>query len=233
MKKLKRLPLLLSLAMVVGLWTGCAETTTDGGDDNGLVQPKVGSSYTYTEYDTDEGLKVDSTEKSTVERVVETNMTFEGKSDVTKLEKTFPDNSTEVGYVRYLANNDIAVYFDLAADDEAFQDVESFWLTVPFGSKAPITTTLHDTDTLDLSVTVSYEGEETVTIGTEEQKVWKGKILMEGALVSGSINITFEATSLLSFLPRVGNLYRAEESSNSFGGLTGSVQQLVSYSLQQ
>ncbi len=230
----------LFLIAVAGLFAfaGCSDNNpANEGNPNIFVSiPKPDSEFVYTEYDTEDGEKIDITEQKVTSMVIENGLTYKGKNDVLRLREIYEKGDSADVYIRYESNNDMSLLF--SGDDVPFG--KELWLTLPFGSKSEQSLPLIDTllensnsgfDTLRLGVKTAYMGEETVQYNGSDLTVWLAKITISGTIpLFGQAD--FEASSTMRFAPSLGFVYSNVETTDDGISVSGSVRTLQSHTLK-
>ena len=230
----------LLLVAIAGFgFAGCSDDNPSGNDGTGndkvtVTKPGQGSVYEYEEYDTEGGAKVDGSEQDVTMTVVETGVSYEGKADVFKVQEEYKSGEKSDLYVRFESNNDMTLLFS----DEAIDAVESFWITIPFGSGTTQSKVLLNEveengqggfDTLMLKWETSYVGKETVQYNGSDMEVWVGKIIISGKFPFPPFgNVELNGVSMVEFAPSLGFIYRTEDESDG----EGSVRTLMSHTLK-
>lgn len=240
MTKFSNYGLVLLFVLSSAFFAACGEDEpTNEPPASAITQPKAGSTYTYTEYETENGVKDDATEETVTSTILETGLTFEGKSNVVKDEDSFEDGSRDTAYFAYESNDDISIWFDAGEEsdgdpDDPFGSAEPRWITFPFGAKQNNTYTVLSNDSVNATLTTSYLRTEKGIVNGEERDVWVGQMQISATLTpSIGPQLTLTQTVEISFMPSIGNLFRSESTMNNFigGGTSGEVRQLVSFSL--
>jgi len=158
---LKFLTLFLFLGMVVAR------------ESKSLTQPKAGSTFTYDQYyiDTTSGTPIAATRDTTTETIVQTGMSYLGKTNVSKV-LTTTKHGIDTSYINYESNGDFSI--SAAALRK--------WFTMPCGSKSTSTTTTDTTMTygsvsikLKMVLTTSFASKETLSVKGHSMDVLKLK----------------------------------------------------------
>ena len=242
-----RLALYMFLVLLTGTglvtFQGCSEDNPDDPGSSSITSPKVGSTYTYNYYETEEGNKVDATEETLTVEVIETGIEVGGKTNVTHFRQIGTLGDTSDIYLKYESNNDVSLWLDLA-EDGGIEGVDPRWITLPYGSKSGQNYTLIDTvadngmggmDTLKMTLASSWVREETVQYQGSDMKVWVGKLAQDMVFpfpIVPGLHITFHSDIEFTFAPSIGYVYSVESESESDGEISGDVQTLTSYTLK-
>ncbi len=233
--------LLALLLLSAGFFTACADDDpVDPEPESKITQPKATSEFIFTEYETENGVKIDDTELTMTQTVLETGVEFQGKSNVRKDEERRPGQGQGKGrdtvYVAYESNDDLSLWLDLADDEDPNNPLNAGaarWITVPFGSKTDQSYTLLSNDTVNATLTTSYLRDEKAIINGEERDAWVGQLRLVATVTTGGQTLTINSTSILSLLPSIGSLFRSEVTTTGFLGTSGEVKQLTSFTLVQ
>ena len=228
---------LTALALFIGS-EGCSrdDATSPGSPD--VPVPGVGTTYTYNEHQELNGTRLNGAEKTIIAEVIETGKIMGSKSNVVHIREeaaTNPDDTNHV-YITYERNNDVA----FLASEPAFGSAPpSLWITLPFGSKLPLTLLSVDTvidngmgrtDTLRAILKTSWVGEEKIQHQGEELTIWIGKVEQESLVNPGSMPIEIETE--YAFVPAIGYFYRRESKIISSWQTLEAFRSLVSYTLK-
>ena len=232
----------LSMGLVgLMLFIGCGEDDPNNPSTSEVTIPGVGTIYTYTDYETENNVKVDSTEQTVTAEVLETGLSFKSKTGVVHIQEigTLDPTDTTHSYLKYENNNDVSVWLDIGEEAD-IDGIDPSWIVLPFGSKSNQTLTLIDTVVdngvggkadLQLIITTSWVREETAQIQGNELKIWVGRLNTNWKLPFLG---TIEGSTDFFFAPEIGFIYRSEEQSQVVGAgdPTGFFRQLISYVLK-
>ncbi len=239
MKHFRRfyLPLFLMVALASSsVFVGCSDSDPEGPDGTEVMVPKMGSTYSYTEYEADaNGNKDASTEQGVVAKVEATGVSIGGKTGALKFSELYDDGTTDTSYVVYESNGDMTVL--LGVGEEV--GIDPVWVKIPFGSRSAQTFTLKDSVDFGsgmvpvmMTITTTYLREEKVTIQGTEMDAWVGEVKVTGTLPSpfgGTIAIN--STGTLHFVPQIGYIYKSDDVSVSPLSTDRTIRLLLSYSL--
>ncbi|MBI3259300.1 MAG: hypothetical protein HYZ54_07505 [Ignavibacteriae bacterium] len=209
---LKHLPLILFIVIL----TSCSNSV-----DNETItinQPKLGSNFTYDEYNTDttKSERILGSSDTTVGVFVLTGQTYKGKTNVSTVISSTKKGSKllfDTLYINYETNNDISLI-----DPSGFSSAK--WATIPLASKSQISVALSDTTYKDyftgelihgtISLVSSYIGKETMTVKGKSYSVVKIKQLLTFTEESSSETDTDIVTNYLYFSPTFGYMLKME-----------------------
>lgn len=216
-----------------------------------VTEPNVGSTYTYNDYETEEGMKIDSTEQTVTVEVVERGIPFKSKLDVLRtqetgtLDLTGTTTDTTYGYITVENDNNVSLWLDFEGKSD-LPGVDQDWMTLPFATRVDQNLTLVNTieddgsggkDTLQLFATASWVREETVQFQGNDLKISVCKLKLNGTFpfpFGGQIDLDGETD--FYFAPEIGYVYKIEENITARTDIaeqtTGSVRLLTSYTLK-
>ena len=212
-----------------------------------VTEPNVGSTYTYNDYETEEGVKIDSTEQTVTVEVFEKGFPFKSKVDVLRTQETGTLNLTDTthGYLTVEDDNNVSFWLDFDGQSD-LPGVDQSWMTLPFATKVDQNLTLVNTieddgsggkDTFQLFATASWVREETVQFQGNDLKISVCKLRLNGTFpfpFGGQIDLDGETD--FYFAPEIGYVYKIEENIKTSTDIaeqtTGSVRLLTSYTLK-
>ena len=204
----------------------CSEDDPSGLDSFSIKVPGIGSFFVFNDYDSIDGVKIDSTEQTVRADVLATGISFEGKSDVVQIREVEGGiDDTTIVHLQYKANNDIDLWFDFEQDLD-IEGIESGWVNLPFGTEQSQTIVLVDTTetdstgaeiaTLKIELTNSYVGEGSVQVGSEQfsTRIVRTRIVSDinfGGLITANV----DSYSDLHLSPDLGFVIRIERESTT------------------
>lgn len=233
-------PGLSVIAFSILALASCKTSTSPNADSGFTALPKAGSSFTSQHVTRDTMGMVMSTDTS-VERVVQSNYSIGGKTDVDYVINTHADGTTDTSYLRYVSGGDVQMYTASSQGTSMFPP----WVTLPFSSHATqhfVVDTIMDLgggmmmrDTIDL--TVKFERTENFVVkGTSVScSVVSMTMLMRGSMVVAGVSQSFTGVVLteMSLAPSIGWQVHSKDISNTFGGQRNSLNEstLINYTL--
>jgi hypothetical protein len=216
-------------------FVGCPNSGSNPTNSNPVtlgstVQPKVGSTFTFTTVSLDSnGNAISGSATTTVDSVVETGITYSGKTNVMHVASGVPGVYSTDNYYSYESNGDISVNFPNAAPLPP-------WLSLPFHSSGATVQILVDSM---IGQSRLVEGDSVVTLGTFNTTV-NGMVLptvklkMTVFLQTTAGGITSSSsllTTYYSIAPSIGYFTELLLPSNHISG-NGSDQTLISFRLK-
>lgn len=199
---------------------GCRSDPTSPGADTAAFSPRVGSTYTFEEFDVDKsGTKIAGTEKPSTITVGGTGLSFFGRTGVASLGSGVPSDSM---WIVQESNGDLSMLVPGQTGTHSgseYVQSPTLWITYPFGSKTGkrVVVDFDTTATLNgvlvsFSVrhTVEYSGSEEVQVGSETltaQKVTE-VIHRVDSDKTGSYGATY--TSTFWYVPTIGFFVRID-----------------------
>lgn len=227
--------------LVIAVLASCSNSTET--ETITTYQPKLGSTFTYDEYniDTTKNERIPGSSDTTVGVFVLTGQTFRGKTNVSTVissTKKGAKLSYDTLYVNYETNNDISLI-----DPSGFTSAK--WATIPLASKSPISVVLSDTTYIDdftgkvihgtISLVSSYIGMETTTVKEKSFKVVKIKQLLTFKEESSGKTSTDTVTNYMYFAPSFGYMLKMETPVRTYESgekEEGSVSSIIDYLLR-
>jgi len=218
---------LLSLLVLAFSVTGCPNSGTNTNPPPTLgstQQPKTGSTYTYTSITIDANGNPTGSPHTLVDSVVQTGMSYSGKSNVTQVYETDVQGSYTVIYYNYESNGDISINFPNAAPLPP-------WLTLSVHSSGVTVQTLSDTTVGGVRI---VEGDSIINTGTFTYNIngtalaaSKLKMVVFVQTTAGKTSSISQPPFYFAFAPLIG--YFTEL---IITGSNGTDQKLVSYKLK-
>jgi hypothetical protein len=206
---MKSSSLLCTLIIAVFVINGC-DSGTDSGPSLITQPPKAGSTYTFHSVDIDSlGGQVLGSDRTFMDSVMETDLSYNGKNRVmklTRIEDDFILGGEE--YFNFEPNGDISEFVDFGS----FLSFPSLWITFPIQSRQAKTYTIFDTTLivggtstrLTSTITVSYAGMSTMTIHDSTLTLIKVKILSTNKAVPDPQQVSASAIAYFYFAPSIG-----------------------------
>lgn len=169
-------------------------------------QPKAGSTFSYERYSTNPttGEPISSTKLRYTATIMQTGLTFLGKTNVSMLRTEGIGEVTD-GYIYYEPNGD----FSVAA---LYNNVPSGWVTWPVVSHSKTENVIADTTFSAGGVSISnkvtattiYVGTETMVIGGTNVNVVKMVQTLESVITSSGVSQTISLSQDGYFAPTIG-----------------------------
>ncbi len=207
---LKYISLFIVLATFLSSCSKTDNPVTPG--SSSFVQPKAGSSFTYDEYatDTTTAQPVPGSRDTSVQTIVQTGMTYNGKTNVTKIISVTSGNN-DTSYINFESNGDLSVYINGLS-------IPQKWFTFPTGSKSTNSVTLSDTtqDVFGVSIetkvvlTASFVDNETMTVKGQFLSVTKIKQAFTITITTAGVPNIQSQNSFLYFAPSIGYVTKSE-----------------------
>ncbi len=232
---LKKISVLLMLAVMVA---ACSQSTSPSGTTATYIQTKSGSTFTFDEYatDTTTGLPVPGTRDTAVQTVLQTGMTYMGKTNVTKIHEISPSVDDTI-YINYETNHDVSVFEATALD------TEPVWNALPTGSKSSNSITSDTTVSVfgvpvetKISQTIAYLDNETMTVNGNSIGVSKLSETVSFTTISAGTSSTQSSLGYFYYAPSLGFIARTEQPVQAAlfgnGKAEGPVSTLINYSLK-
>lgn len=215
------------IALSFSLTSCSSNDTTTTPPTTTTTKPGVGSEFFNMTVQLDSNGNVDNNQPTTYDtmRVMQSGITFNGKTNLNQMFDYMSDGSVDTVYVRYEDNGDVSI---MSPSDSA-------WSTYPFGSKQSATVTTSESFLgvpFELSTTTSYAGTENVMVGGKSLSSQKINISASSMTATVPLNISEQVW----YAPSIGMITKTESSSKinlgSFSSNTGSRATLQSYTLK-
>ncbi|MEI8133845.1 MAG: hypothetical protein WCH46_02060 [bacterium] len=249
MKRYISISALCLVALVI--YSGCKYEPATPELPGKTVAPKAGSVYVYDNYQTDTtGKKIDSSYSQSKDSVVESGITYSGKTNVVHMVSVDPVTGSVLlgsdSYLNFESSGDVSVYTGgaggigipgvklpdwnlMAVQTHTTVTAKVFDSTITFpGVPLPIHLTVTDTN--------RYVNTGTYTMGSIKLPIFN---LVQSVLVNANAILTqinMINTTHIQYAPSIGNIASSVtdptiDNSGFLGSQGGSIQTLVSYKL--
>lgn len=197
----------LLIACFVIIISGCSGSGTNSTPSPALTAPKVGSTFTYQNVNRDTNNVVISTDTS-VQRILQTNYSIGGKTDVLLQEETNADGTKDTNYVRFTSDGDVQL-FSKALTASFLPE----WLPIPLTTHK---TQVFTGDTVIVNLNFSEFDTTVFTLKYERTE----NVTVKGAAISSSVvSLTITSTARLTNGTTTIRSSSTQASEISFGSL--------------
>jgi hypothetical protein len=223
---------LFVLAISAAFLVSCSKTSPAKSELAISSQPKTGSTFTFDQYyiDTTTGQPIANTRDTTTETIVQTGLTYLGKTNVSKVVAA-TKHGIDTSYLCFEPNGDISI-------NSAYLKK---WITMPTGSKSSMTMTMDTifgSSKIELKMvsTTSFIGDETLTMMGRSVSVTKLKQSSDITMINSGTQSTSNMTMFFYYAPSLGFITKSETpvSTDQKSGAKskGRMNMLIDYSLK-
>lgn len=228
----------LLLAIVAVCAVSCSKDEPTSPEPSGPRRLTVGSTFTYEGYQLDaDGIKKAGTDFEAIHTVIDSNLSYAGKTGVWAIRTTGPTGADTV-YQCLDANNDLLQYTEIGNEN-----MVSFWVRFPVSTTAETRDSINTTQTANgLPVAVKYvwtvekQGESVITVGTESVTAQTMVLRLQiTATAFGQTVLNVNVTQSAAFAQKIGAFVLQsanEQAITATNVVPGFYQKMKAYSLK-
>ena len=228
----------LFLAILAVFAVSCSKDEPTSPEPTGPRRLTVGSSFTYEGYQLDaDGIKKAGTDFESIYTVIDSNLSYAGKTGVWAIRTTGPTGADTV-YQCLDANNDLLQFTEIGDQNKV-----SFWVRFPVSTTAETkdsTTSTQSVNGVPLNIqyvwTVERQGESPILVGSESVTATSMVLrLMIKATAFGQTVLNVTISQSAAFAPKIGAFVLQsgnEQTINAGNVVPGFYQKMKAYTLK-